>query len=124
MADRVLLLLTTDGKCTEIPAAETVPPEMLAAHLHTDVTEQMGLFQPPLPHLCYWIDARGGEKQLPSNFCGTAFYHTGCPIFGDLLLAVSEQETVNSLTAPQAETVRAWLRTMFPDLLEYSCHTP
>jgi len=117
MADRVLLLLTADGRYRELPAAETVSPDALAEYLHTDVTEPLGLFQPPLPHLCYYIDARGGEKALPANFCGTAFYHTGCPIYGDLLLAVSENDTVHSLTAQEAETVRAWLHAMFPDFL-------
>ena len=121
MADRVLILLAADGKYREIAATETVSPDALAEYLHTDVTEQLGLFQPPLPHLCYYIDARGGEKGLPANFCGTCFYHTGCPIFGDLLLALSPDsaadECAAGIPAETAEALKAWLKAEFPDFL-------
>lgn len=121
MEDRILFLITADGRCAELSAEETVPPETLAALLHTDVTERLRLSASPAGALCYVIDARGGEKELPANFCGTCFYHTGCPIFGDLLLAKAPadnaDETVRGLTAAEAEAIRGWLKAMFPDFL-------
>ena len=125
MADRVLLLLTADGICREIPAAESVQPETLAALLRTDVTERLRLSFAPAAlknaSLCYYIDARGGEKGLPANFCGTCFYHTGCPIFGDLLLALSPDSAADECAAgipsETAEALKAWLKAEFPDFL-------
>ncbi|MBR5371902.1 MAG: hypothetical protein IK130_06780 [Oscillospiraceae bacterium] len=125
MADRVLLMLTADGRCTEIPAEESVQPDTLAGLLGTDVTERLRLSFVP-EHLrdaalCYFIDARGGEKGLPANFCGTCFYHTGCPIFGDLLLglcpASAADEGAAGIPAADAAVLKAWLKAEFPDFL-------
>lgn len=104
---------------------EHVTQELLAELLHTDVTERMRL--PVMPDalakdesvLCYFIDARGGERGLAANFCGTCFYHTGCPIYGDLLLARCSQDAdsadVSGFDAQEAESLLHWLRAQFPE---------
>lgn len=106
---------------------ETVTQEMLAALLHTDVTERMRL--PVMPDalakdesvICYFIDARGGERGLTANFCGTCFYHTGCPIYGDLLLARCAQDAdsaaVSGFDDDEAACLMDWLRAQFPEYL-------
>ena len=99
---------------------------LLASLLHTDVTERLRLFEMPdgfaeNTALLYFIDARGGEKGLPVNFCGTCFYHTGCPIHGDLLLAkcdaASPEGQISAFTADEAELLLRWLKQEFS-------HTP
>ena len=108
-----------------VPAAG-VSEAQLAALLQTDVTERMRL--PVMPRefagrfaVCYFIDGRGGEKQLPVNFAGTCFYHTGCPIYGDLLLAAceenSESKAVSGFSAADCGTLTAWLSEQFPAFL-------
>ena len=109
----------------EPTAQETVTQEQLAALLHTDVTERMRL--PVMPDeladeesvICYFIDARGGERGLAANFCGTCFYHTGCPIYGDLLLARCEQDAdsaaVIGFTESETAALMDWLRAQFPE---------
>lgn len=121
---RYLLRLPASGGMERIAVSgSSVTPEHLAALLDTDVTERMRL--PEMPEslagrfaLCYFIDARGGEKSLPVNFAGTCFYHTGCPIHGDLLLAAcaenSESTEVSGLTEAECETLTAWLTAQFP----------
>ena len=68
--------------------------------------------------LCYFIDARGGDKALETNTLGTCFYHTGCPIFGDLLLAACAQDSdsaaVSGFTEAQSQTLLEWLKAQFP----------
>ncbi|MCQ2416982.1 MAG: hypothetical protein MJ071_04115 [Oscillospiraceae bacterium] len=114
-----LIRITTGGRMESIPVSETkVSQTVLADLLQTDVTERMRLSVMPdgMPEeqvLCYFIDARGGERELPVNFLGTCFYHTGCPIYGDLLIALCqadcETDTVYSFSPEQYDTVQAWL---------------
>lgn len=123
MADYYLISVPASGVCSAV-AVETRTPEdaVFAAMLGTDVTERLRVSVHPkvLPEnevLCYRIDARGGEKELPANFCGTCFYHTGCPIFGDLLLeicaAADPEGQSRAMTAAEAEAVLAWLKAEF-----------
>lgn len=119
-----------------IPAAgspETIPvgdaplaPETAAALLCTDVTERMRI--PVMPEgmdaeyvLCYLIDARGGDKCLPANFIGTCFYHTGCPVCGDLLLVKCTEQSDNAdaygFSGEEANLLQAWLKAQFPAFL-------
>lgn len=123
-----LLRITAGGAAERIAAEETpVSGEQLAALLQTDVTERMRI--PVMPEalgegrvLCYFIDARGGDRGLPANFLGTCFYHTGCPVYGDLLIALCsaerESDAAFGMTEAEAETVEAWLKTQFSAYLE------
>lgn len=119
-----LLRITAKGTLEHIPAGEkaVIPASEAAALLDTDVTERLVLpVRPPEwaedRLLCYLIDARGGDRALPANFLGTCFYHTGCPIFGDLLLAQCSAENrsdaVNGMSQADADTLTDWLKTQF-----------
>ena len=122
MAEAYLICVPAAGGFAKLPI-DTQPDDVLLAELlHTDVTERLRL--PAVPTgfpadtaLCYFIDARGGEKALPVNFCGTCFYHTGCPIHGDLLLAacsIAEPEgAVRGFTAEEAALLLEWLNRDF-----------
>ena len=126
--ERYLVRLPASGGAEQISVPEAgVSAALPAELLHTDVTERMRL--PVMPQafagrfvLCYFIDARGGERALPVNFAGTCFYHTGCPIYGDLLLAAcsgdSGSPAVSGLTASECETLTAWLSAEFPVFFE------
>ena len=125
---RFLVRISASGVLSRTDAGfGAVTEEALAALLDTDVTERLRL--PALPPewdsacpLCYFIDARGGDRGLPANFAGTCFYHTGCPIFGDLLLAAcspdSAETAVRGLTAPEADCLMQWLAEQFPAYLQ------
>lgn len=119
-----LLRLPAAGGMERIAVPESgVTPEQLAALLGTDVTERMRLQEMPDAFsgrfaLCYFIDARGGEKSLPVNFAGTCFYHTGCPIHGDLLLASCGADSAGTdasgFSEAECETLAAWVSAQFP----------
>ena len=130
MRQGYIVKVPANGSCAVIPAGAengVIPAETLAELLETDVTERMRIPAAPAELtgenrvLCYWIDARGGEKDLPVNFCGTCFYHTGCPIHGDLLIAPAdsdaEESTIWGFTQEYAEAVAAWLKAQFPEYL-------
>lgn len=125
---RYLVRVPVSGACTVLPVPESVTEQILAELLETDVTERMRMPAAAQTDersvLCYFIDARGGEKNLPVNFRGTCFYHTGCPIHGDLLLArcpADAAETgVFGLDAAEAERLCAWVHAQFPDLQSFS----
>lgn len=106
-------------ECTE---ESPVSAQTLAAMLQTDVTERMRMPVKPASFadervLCYLIDARGGDRSLPANFLGTCFYHTGCPVYGDLLIGVcgenSQSDAVSGLTGAETELLQNWLREQF-----------
>ena len=123
MTQHFLLRLPAAGGMETVPLdCEGVTPGLLAALLQTDVTERMRV--PVMPEglsdsavLCYFIDARGGDKALPANFPGTCFYHTGCPVYGDLLLALcdadSDSAAVSGLTQMQTDLLKDWLHEQF-----------
>ncbi len=116
--------VSVTGHLEAIPVLPEVPQETLCGLLETDVTERLRV--PVMPEdweaedfvLCYFIDARGGDKELPANALGTCFYHTGCPICGDLLLAACAQDSdsaaVRGFAKAQADTLLEWLREQFP----------
>lgn len=118
-----LMRITASGVVEAVTVTETpVPAQTLAALLHTDVTERMRI--PVMPEklagelaLCYFIDARGGDRRLPTNFLGTCFYHTGCPVYGDLLIAAcredSESDAVFGFTEAQKDLLHMWLQEQF-----------
>lgn len=103
-------------------SAGTLCEETLCTLLRTDVTERLRAFEVPPAFakaqlgLCYFIDGRGGERQLDSNFCGTCLYHTGCPVYGDLIFAAVEQDAPRSMTEAECHTLADWLREQFPFL--------
>lgn len=123
MAEHYLVRVPVSGGA-EVIAAENLSAEALAALLHTDVTERMRVpVRPPFlteerEVLCYLIDARGGEKGLPMNFCGTCFYHTGCPVCGDLLLVrctdEAEESAVFGFSQEHAQQLAEWVQGQFP----------
>lgn len=90
--------------------------------LATDVTERLRALEAPEAFteqdiaLCYYIDGRGGERQLDANFCGTCLYHTGCPIYGDLLFAAVQAHTPRSMTAAECDILIPWLCEQFASL--------
>ena len=118
-----LLRITASGAMMPVSAEEQpVPEQTLAELLQTDVTERMRI--PVMPEtlaggrvLCYFIDARGGDRNLPANFLGTCFYHTGCPVYGDLLIAScdedSHSEKVSGFTETELALLQSWLREQF-----------
>lgn len=125
MEQQYLLRLPASGGAERIPVpAEGVTQALLCDLLQTDVTERMRV--PVMPEmltetanvLCYFIDARGGDKGLPANTPGTCFYHTGCPIFGDLLLCFCDQESdsaaVSGFSESQCAMLQDWLAAQFP----------
>ena len=124
----VLLRIPSYGRMQMIPLTEKdVSERMLAGLLETDVTERMRVPAvpdsfPPDAVLCYFIDARGGERELPVNFIGTCFYHTGCPIYGDLILAICAQDSdlaaISGFTKEQYQTLADWLTEQFGSYLD------
>lgn len=128
MAECYLIRIPSHGQPQRISVPDTeIREELLAGLLQTDVTERMRV--PAVPEgypedavLCYFIDARGGDRSLPANFIGTCFYHTGCPVHGDLLLAECSAggDTVSGFSAGTADLLESWLRTQFRNYLELS----
>ena len=123
-----LLRVSTDGKPEQIAVTPgSVTYALLADLLHTDVTERLRVSRmPELPDagdavLCFVIDARGGDRSLPANTTGTCLYHTGCPIYGDLIFALCEQDSdsaaVSGFDRTQSEQLRTWLDTDFAAFL-------
>lgn len=121
-----VLRIPTSGGAEEIALSEPITAQTLAELLQTDVTERMRI--PVMPDafgddcvLCYFIDARGGDKALAANFLGTCFYHTGCPVYGDLLIAKcsaeSENAAVSGFSETELHTLRDWLTEQFPAYL-------
>lgn len=121
-----ILRIPSAGGAEEITLQDVPDAQTLAALLHTDVTERMRI--PVMPDafaedcvLCYFIDARGGDKELPANFLGTCFYHTGCPVYGDLLIAKcsadSDSAEISGFSADELQTLRDWLTAQFPAYL-------
>jgi len=119
-----LIRIPAEGEPETVSLPDGVHPDhaLLAALLHTDVTERLRLAAAPgflsgETALCYFIDARGGEKMLPVNFCGTCFYHTGCPIHGDLLLACCDRldpaGEAGCFSASEAMLLLCWLKQEF-----------
>lgn len=122
-----ILRIPSAGGAEEIPLQTNADAQTLAALLHTDVTERMRV--PVMPEsfpadcvLCYFIDARGGDKELPANFFGTCFYHTGCPVFGDLLLAKcsadSDSAEISGFSDEELHMLREWLNAQFPAYMD------
>ena len=82
--ERYLLRLPASGGTERIAVPQSgVSGGLLAALLHTDVTERMRL--PVMPEafagrfvLCYFIDARGGERTA-GQFCGNLFLSQRLP---------------------------------------------
>lgn len=76
-----LIRVSTDGTPAQIPVTPgNVTHAMLSDLLHTDVTERLRVSVNPLPDadgavLCFFIDARGGDRQLAANPLGTCLYH-------------------------------------------------
>lgn len=119
-----LLRIPANGEPETVSLPDNAHPDdaLLAALLHTDVTERLRLAAAPgfcgdETALCYFIDARGGEKNLPVNFIGTCFYHTGCPVHGDLLLLCcgrnDPQGAVSGFSEQEAAALLTWLRQEF-----------
>ena len=104
-------------------SAGAVPQETLCALLQTDVTERLRIAVRPenlddAAVLCYLIDARGGDKALPANWIGTCFYHTGCPVFGDLLICkcphAHPEDAVSGFSEAEKNLLLTWLSVQFP----------
>ena len=123
-----LLRVSTNGVPEQIPVTPgSVTRALLADLLHTDVTERLRV-SVNLPQLdsadavlCFFIDARGGDRQLPSNPLGTCLYHTGCPIYGDLIFALCAQDSdsaaVSGFDAAQYPQLLDWLQGDFAAFL-------
>ncbi|MBQ8921304.1 MAG: hypothetical protein IJ060_03975 [Oscillospiraceae bacterium] len=123
MEQQYLLRLPAAGGAERIPVPEGgITGALLCDLLQTDVTERMRV--PVMPDaladsakvLCYFLDARGGDKGLPANTPGTCFYHTGCPILGDLLLCFCDQAgaAVSGFSEAQISLLTDWLHAQFP----------
>ena len=122
--DRFLIRVSVSGDTEAVPVpAGEVPQEILCTLLQTDVTERLRLSETPEMRdasavLCYLIDARGGDRGLPVNSVGTCFYHTGCPVFGDLLIGSCMQEhaaaAVFGFSAADRDLLLQWLTEQFP----------
>ena len=100
-----------------------IPQETLCSLLQTDVAERLRIAVRPESldedaALCYLTDARGGDKSLLANWIGTCFYHTGCPVFGDLLICKCPQEhpeaDVSGFSEEQKDLLLTWLGNEFP----------
>ena len=124
-----LVRIPAAGGLETVPVPDgSLPQTLLAELLHTDVTERMRI--PVMPDafagedfvLCYFLDARGGDRQLPANFLGTCFYHTGCPVCGDLLIAACAQDSdsaaVSGFTPEQTAALTDWLPAQFSVYLD------
>ena len=123
-----LMRICADGRPEQIPVASgSVTRATLADLLHTDVTERLRVSRMPEQLkaenavLCFFIDARGGDRSLPANPLGTCLYHTGCPIYGDLIFALCAQDSdsaaVSGFDGMQSEQLRAWLHEDFAAFL-------
>ncbi len=123
MEQQYLMRLPAAGGAERIPVPEEgISQAWLCGLLQTDVTERMRV--PVMPQLqtdpqnvlCYFIDARGGDRGLPANTPGTCFYHTGCPVFGDLLLCLCEcgGTAVSGFSESQYTLLYEWLSEQFP----------
>ncbi len=101
---------------------EQVTEDVLCDLLACDVTERMRAYEAPDAlakqgiRLCYFIDGRGGERDLSPNLCATCLYHTGCAIYGDMLLAAACGDTVRGFSMQEAELLVAWLKEQIPFL--------
>lgn len=126
-----ILKISAESQVCERLSVDTLSRSTICTLLSTDVTQRLRVPVPP-PFLsdsnrvlCYLIDARGGDKGLPPNLCGTCLYHTGCPIYGDLIFVLCEQdeseEAVFGLSRTQADTLAAWLSEQFPFLHSDIC---
>lgn len=103
-------------------SVENVSEDTLCALLQTDVTERLRAFEAPDAFaeqgisLCYHIDGRGGERELDSNFCGTCFYHTGCPVYGDLIFSAVQNGELRGMSEQECHVLAQWLYQQFPFL--------
>ena len=122
-----VLRIKADSQICETLTLQEVSEQTVCSLLGTDVTERLHVpaepsFLQDTPDLvlCYLIDARGGEKALPTNLCGTCFYHTGCPVYGDLVLVLCSRNEADTslfgLDAKQADALVRWLSEQFPFL--------
>ncbi len=111
-----------DFEAVRVPEG-AVPAELTCTLLHTDVTERLRIAVTPENWdddavLCYLIDARSGDKGLPLNWIGACFYHTGCPVFGDLLICKCQRShpeaAVSGFTEEQKNLLLKWLDAQFP----------
>ncbi len=116
-----LVRVTTAAAVKKEPVSDC-SEQTLCDLLSAEVTERLRAFEAPAAFtqqgitLCYYIDGRGGERQLDSNFCGTCLYHTGCPVYGDLLFAAVQENTPRSMTAAECDILVAWLCEQFTTL--------
>jgi len=73
MEQGYLIRADVSGRLEKTAVLREVPEETLCTLLNTDVYERMRISVVPENLesqgfvLCYFIDARGGDKQLPSN---------------------------------------------------------
>lgn len=123
-----LLRVRSDGTPEQIPAAAgRVTQKLLAELLGTDVTERFRVSQKP-PELqagdsvlCFFLDARSGDRSLNANTLATCLYHTGCPIYGDMIFALCAQDSdsaaVSGFDEMQYAQLFAWLKRDFSALL-------
>ncbi|MBR6760575.1 MAG: hypothetical protein IKM30_00890 [Oscillospiraceae bacterium] len=124
--ERFLLRVDTALRVSMHPV-EQVTENRLCDLLACDVTERMRAFEVPAAfaeqgiRLCYYIDGRGGERALPANLCATCFYHTGCAVYGDMLLAAVCGDTVRGFSMQEAEQLSAWLKEQMPFLQNDGC---
>ena len=119
-----LIRVSASGEKEAVPVpAGCIPQEMLCSLLDTDVTERLRI--PVKPEaweadavLCYLIDARSGDRGLPPNLIGTCFYHTGCPVCGDLLICACpddhENAEITGFSDTEKELLLNWLDAQFP----------
>lgn len=123
-----LLRVNADGTMEQIMlSGGSVTQDMLAGLLHTDVTERLRVSRYPEQIaagdsvLCFYLDARGGDRSLPANTLGTCLYHTGCPICGDLIFVLCAQDhhsdAVSGFDPEQYAQLLAWLHTEFSAFL-------
>lgn len=116
------LVRVSSGAAVTKEAVPDCSEHTLRKLLSAEVTERLRAFESPEAFaregitLCYYIDGRGGERQLDSNFCGTCLYHTGCPIYGDLLFAAVQDQIPRGMTAAECDVLIAWLCEQFASL--------
>lgn len=132
MSDYILKISAESQVCEPLRMQE-VTDRAICALLDTDVTERLRVaVQPPVLSdsnrvLCYLIDGRGGEKALAANLCGTCLYHTGCPIYGDLVFVLCDPDESESaffgMRQSEADALAAWLSEQFPFLRLTSADT-
>lgn len=103
-----------------------VTTENVCKHLQTDEIQRIPVSKmPPFlmgcdGMLCYVIDAKGYEKALPSNLCGTCLFHTGQPILGTILFVICPEDisdpAMEGFDASETEQLLSWLIGEFPFL--------